>query len=337
MQYRVRLGAWTDWSRGAVLGATLTLRRAEGSLLIAFTAFFIGLVASSFWRIVRIGLHRLYSTAAAGDALHHQRQVLLRNGATAPSSLWAFARLAWTWQAGRRALPTAACAGLRLSVAAFAVAGGFSSRISTAVGSAVLLDAPRCALVLPALPRDKPVALRAFLSTHWAREAANSANYAQQCYSRLTSGMFDCLTYVRNRRPATADPRAPCPFPGPVCRSNASNLVLDTGLLDSHHHLGINAAPRDRVLFRLRFHCAPLLTRPYSRDISTPRKNYTQYFYGRPLAAPDAPSPAANASWQVESVASQYDKQYDNRFGSLSVPGFRLQYGPTIPRHHARR
>jgi hypothetical protein len=47
----IHLGTWINWSRGRVMGATLTLNRAEGNLLIAFTAVFVGIVTERFWRI----------------------------------------------------------------------------------------------------------------------------------------------------------------------------------------------------------------------------------------------------------------------------------------------
>lgn len=39
--YPVHIGTWTNWSRGAVMGSTLTIRRDVGNLLIAFVAFFV--------------------------------------------------------------------------------------------------------------------------------------------------------------------------------------------------------------------------------------------------------------------------------------------------------
>lgn len=75
VQYNVYLGAWTNWQRGRVLGATLTLESRYGLLLLSFTATFVGFVASRFWRIATLVLHRIYSTPEPRDALHHQRQV----------------------------------------------------------------------------------------------------------------------------------------------------------------------------------------------------------------------------------------------------------------------
>lgn len=50
-QYSVHIGTWTNWSRGRVMGATLTTTRQYGNLLIAFTAFFVSFVASRFWKM----------------------------------------------------------------------------------------------------------------------------------------------------------------------------------------------------------------------------------------------------------------------------------------------
>lgn len=56
------------------MGATLTLDRAYGNLLIAFTATFVGIVATATWRLSCLCFHRIYSTSDPRDALHHQKQ-----------------------------------------------------------------------------------------------------------------------------------------------------------------------------------------------------------------------------------------------------------------------
>lgn len=87
IQYQVHLGIWTDWTRGSILGQTLTLSRNNANLLIAFTASFVVFVGSRIWGIACLSLHRAYSTAEQRDALHHQRQVLLRNSSSSDSGL----------------------------------------------------------------------------------------------------------------------------------------------------------------------------------------------------------------------------------------------------------
>ncbi|RDA94691.1 hypothetical protein CP533_6797 [Ophiocordyceps camponoti-saundersi (nom. inval.)] len=315
VQYPVILGVWTDWSRGRVMGLTLTLRRTEGSLLIAFTAFFIGLVASSFWRILRFILHRYYSTPQPRDAVHHQRQALLRNTVTIPASLWGFLQLSWTWRHARqtwfRTLPIIFCA--ILSIAAFTVAGGFSSALSTAIGNAVLINGTRCTR-LPTGVVANEIKFVHPLNQYWGKYSSDVANYAQQCYSASSSNMFDCTTYVKQHLPSISDSEAPCPFKNGICRSNSSNLMLDTGYIDSHEHLGINSKPEDRIRFRHVIHCAPLETSGYSSEFTTRYVNYTRYYYGDHLDA----RPRFNFTWQVESLSSQYDRQVENPFARNS-------------------
>ncbi|KAL1641072.1 hypothetical protein SLS58_006344 [Diplodia intermedia] len=59
---------------------------------------------------------------------------------------------------------------------------------------------------------------------------------------------------------------ASCPFHDDICRSQNGNLYIDTGYIDTHKDLGINAPPDHRFQYRQTTHCAPLRTDGY-RDI----------------------------------------------------------------------
>lgn len=143
---------WTNWSRGWIMGATLTPTRTDGNYLLAFTSLFITFVSACFWSIVRLVIHRLYSTPAPRDALHHQEQAVLRNSSSAFDSFQALCSLAWAWRHTANAksrflrlLPgilTAAFIGL-----AFCIASGFSSQISSGIGNEVLLGGTNCSIV----------------------------------------------------------------------------------------------------------------------------------------------------------------------------------------------
>ncbi|KAK8099910.1 hypothetical protein PG999_010284 [Apiospora kogelbergensis] len=150
---QVYLGPWTNWSRGSVMGATLTLTREQGNLLIAFTALFVPFVASRFWRVFAILFHQCYSRSDPRDAIHHQRQVVLRNSSSPESGLFSFIRLLWAWRRTTtpnrpwlRVLPVALFSSF--SICAFTVAGGFSSMISTA--GEVLLRGDDCEIATTA-------------------------------------------------------------------------------------------------------------------------------------------------------------------------------------------
>jgi len=142
--YEVYLGQWTNWSRGPILGATLTMTRTNGNLLIAFLAFFVAVVAARFWRIVALILHFQFSTDTPGDALHHQRQAVLRNASNPEEGFFTIVDLLRAWRGTvrrpfLRLLPPLLTAGGCIVV--FTLAGGFSSsvQLSEGVGAEVLL------------------------------------------------------------------------------------------------------------------------------------------------------------------------------------------------------
>ncbi|KAI1130881.1 hypothetical protein F5Y10DRAFT_288601 [Nemania abortiva] len=264
MDERVYLGFWTNWSRGPVFGQTLTTTKATGNLIIAFTAVFIGLVASRFWKIVSFILHRQYSTAVPKDTIHHQRQVILRNTVTPEASLLAAVQLHFSWRRshprpGRlfRLLPLILLSGFCLVF--FSAAGVLSSNISTSVGDEVLLKGDHCGMVnVSSITTAKDE--RLFLANS-AKELNKAANYAQQCYNRGAARTVECNRFVKNKLPtALADYNASCPFDKRICRSRFSNIVLDTGPLDSNDHFGLNAPLDQRFTFRYVLKCAPLET-----------------------------------------------------------------------------
>jgi hypothetical protein len=156
MDNNVYLGVWTNWSNGKVLGATLTTTRRDGNLLIALTGFLVPFVASRFWSIFCLVAHQYFSTSDSRDALHHQRQVILRNSSSPDSGLVSLFRLLWAWRSSRlsektkkyysRLLPVilfAICC-----ISAFTVAGAFSSQISSSPGEEVLVGSNLPLLVL---------------------------------------------------------------------------------------------------------------------------------------------------------------------------------------------
>ena len=138
VRYDVHLGTWTNQSRGRVLVATLTLSRMDGNLLIEFTAVFVRLVSSRFWRIACVIFHRYYSNPKPCDGLHHQRYAALRNSANPISGFWAISQICWAWRQPSkhpllRTLPLVVAA--VLCIFAFATTSGFSSSILTGIGN----------------------------------------------------------------------------------------------------------------------------------------------------------------------------------------------------------
>ncbi|KAI0527848.1 hypothetical protein F5B22DRAFT_582560 [Xylaria bambusicola] len=308
--YQIYTGVWTNWSRGSVMGVTLTLSHIDGNLLIAFVATFISLISSRFWRILCFFLHRYYSTPESRDLLHHQRQALLRNSSNSESSFWKFVQLCHAWRhraqsAFLRVLPVLGAAAL--CFAGFTVAGGFSSWISAGISNAVLLDSAKCGnLNWVGNSTSDLNSFYRFIS----EETQNSMAYAQQCYSVNSTGSFGCGLYVVPRLGSSVDTQALCPFADAICRSNNSNLRLDSGYIDSHTDLGLNSPPDQRILVRQVYHCAPLNTDGYKSDILDQEINYTAYNYGSstfPSADQDMSSKTVNYTYRVPTTLWQYN------------------------------
>lgn len=88
------------------------------------------------------------------------------------------------------------------------------------------------------------------IDPYFANQAAYSANYVQQCYSNSTR-VLDCNGFFTKWLAASrVVTNASCPFGGGICRSNTSNLVLDSGYIDSHVRLGLTTPPDSRVQLR---------------------------------------------------------------------------------------
>ncbi|KAI1269234.1 hypothetical protein F5Y18DRAFT_423478 [Xylariaceae sp. FL1019] len=274
--YPVYLGLWVNWSRGPVFGQTLTLTRSDGGFLIAFTALFVSFVGTRGWRILSFSLHRYFSSSSPQMAAYHQSQATLRNCDIQMSILqhmnllWASFRSSLDSDTARKLNRSPLQIGrltfiLLLAIVytvAFTVAGGFSSQISTAVGSEVLIQSLNCGWTSAALwDLDNSNHGTALV----ASAVSNSANYAQQCYSNDSVRVLDCGRLMTRNIPAQIDTQAPCPFLNDdVCLNNSGNLRIDSGHMDSLDDLGLNTPADGKIFLRHVAHCAPMKTQGYT-------------------------------------------------------------------------
>ncbi|KAI0813452.1 hypothetical protein GGR55DRAFT_703439 [Xylaria sp. FL0064] len=302
-QYPVYLGVWTNWSRGQVLGLTLTLRRQEANLLVAFTAFFIAFIATRFWRVLCFAFHRLYATAASQNAIYHQRQAILRNSSTPEDGVKQLVQLIWTNRdRSDRFAPLLMAIIALFCIISFTAAGGLSSQISTAIGTEVLIRSLHCGILDRTIPGASDGSINDFftLVPNKAELIDNAANYAQQFYATGTSGNLDCGQFVIKNLTRQIDYNAECPFEGKMCRSTSDNLRIDSGYISSREHLGINSP--DKFFVRNLLHCAPITTAGYTSQRNDSIGNITLYHYG---------SIMTSSGWQdyvfaSNSIESQY-------------------------------
>lgn len=269
----------------------LSLTRRDGGLLTAFLALFVTIAGTSFWRIACFTLHYILSSPTPRDGIYHQRQAILRNAANGTAGLWSLVQLNWAWrnhtviQLCRRILPLTTLTVVIL--AAFAVASVFSSQVTTSMGNDALLLGSNCG-INNLTGTDARYYMATFLP-YMVQRLISSATYAQECYYQRSATTQNCPTFVQRSLPWTTTRDVGCPFPGgdKICRSNSTNLRIDSGYINSHINLGINAPQEDRFLFRTVIECAPLKTEGYSENVtlnlpenSTNSRQVMQYKYG---------------------------------------------------------
>ncbi|KAI0201419.1 hypothetical protein F4808DRAFT_469726 [Astrocystis sublimbata] len=286
--YPVYVGTWTNWSRGQIFGGTLTLRRREADLLIAFTAFFIAFVATRIWRIVCFSIHRLVSKETPQNAVYHQHQAVIRNASTPEDGILLLANIIRGGKGSKgRFRPLSTTAVATICIIAFTIASGYSSSVSTAIGDEVLIQSANCG---QSVVGERDFYVRNFFSgAYRARQINSAANYAQQCYSS-DGGLLDCDRFVEKQIVGHVDRYAECPFQNDICRSRSSNIRIDSGYLSSHDTFGLNSPPGHRVFWRNVYHCAPLVTTGYTSKKNTSFGEATLYHYGNttgPLGAQD--------------------------------------------------
>lgn len=248
MAFEIYTGSWTDWSRGSVLGATITLSSRDASLLLAFIAAFVTVIAVRLWVIICFTVHQILSTNGKHDGLYYQRQVILRNTKSAPAAAWLFLQQAWYWRgiaisAVTRTIPWALfCVCYFLGFAVLAV---FSSQISDSASEFRLLRSPNCGIQMPLENLGKPTF-----------DNFRASTYAKECYQNTNSILCNSLSVSDlPRTNASVD----CPFDKSICLDTPA-FKMQTDMLDSHRHFGFNDKEKNRIRYKRETVCSPIVT-----------------------------------------------------------------------------
>jgi hypothetical protein len=262
-------GFWINWSKGPILGATLTTTSQDGFLLVSFLALFVRMVGGHFWSVLCFVMHQLKSNSGPQDGLHHQHQLLLRNSQSHTSTLWDLTKVAYFWRANardsfRRTLPLIVIAVLQLAV--FTTAGLFSSHLASSSGE-VLVRSPYCGYIqapdnLDHLDASGEEQLADYFIAK--RTAALwSSSYAQNCYQ--TNGTAsDCNTFAVPRIKTTSALTS-CPFAQGTCIEDSGALQISTESINSDIHLGVNSRRKHSIDYRRITTCAPLRTDGFTK------------------------------------------------------------------------
>ncbi|KAF4214795.1 hypothetical protein CNMCM6805_009440 [Aspergillus fumigatiaffinis] len=222
-------GPWINWSEGVIRGATLTLSQKHSGVLSAFLAILVYPMNGDYYGANGQMASLYHGTDKGQDALHAQRQIILRNK-TAGGAAWALIMLPF----------------------GNGVSGLFTSYITKTAGKSTIIIGPGCGGFTYNASDSIIMCSKTLQDTYEA------ATYVRQCYQGSPSGLM-CGTYARPSIPFTTNQNASCPFASELCAYNdRSAFEMDTSLLDSQTDFGINARPKDRIKFRRVTTCAPV-------------------------------------------------------------------------------
>ena len=262
-------GVWTNWSRGPILGATITLTQRNGSLLTAFLGIFVTIAGGASWRILSflIHQHRAGHDRKDKDALHYQQQVILRNSDSSAVTAWQMMRFTWNKRKlGKkqilRNLPFFILALCNTLV--FAVAGVFSSSVTKAAGTETLITSSHCGYTRYGV---KPDGKHSASTLAWTISLANGTfaaiMYSRACYDE-TSNELQCGRFPQSQLASTSEMNVSCPFQSHICLDGPNTAFrVESQWIDTNNDLGINSKVSDRIQYRKVTTCSVLRTTGY--------------------------------------------------------------------------
>src|ERR1700749_2022476 len=95
---RVSQGFWIDYTRGPVLGATITTSSSDANLIIAVLSVLVTFTGSHLWDLIAFIRFWAGVSNQPRKALHHQLQILLRNITSPGTFLLEVTLVGWSWR-----------------------------------------------------------------------------------------------------------------------------------------------------------------------------------------------------------------------------------------------
>ena len=271
---------WINHSANLAEGLTITVPASTGVLIVSALAVLVSLAGGAAWMITSYALHQVRTQNSPQDGMFRMLQVMLRNPESSASSVMSIVQTGHVWSGKvNSAKIRAYCLALWPFVISvgFIIASVFVGRVTVAAYKAnvVLLRPTNCGLEVVQDASD--LVTRGTVNYQWSAKHSNdtrqSRAYGDQCYGSA-NGTLGCSIFAVQRLPYSIRTNAVCPFDD-LCRLGRESAVeLDTGLLDSHTHLGINARPKDRVRFRRTATCSVLpRLGPFTNVTEDPQTN----------------------------------------------------------------
>jgi hypothetical protein len=278
-------GVWINWSHGLVLGSTITLSARNSAILTSFIATFITIVGAQLWKILSFFFHQIRVSQAPKDGLYHQHQNVFRNTSAPGAAAWSFLLQGWHWSGRARNALMRSLPWLFFStsyIVLFAFLSVFGTSIVTqAAGQDRLLQSSRCGYWYLNGSNNTEgefqvsASGRASFKAKYLKDSQAVATYDRNCHGASVDAL-QCKAYATSQI-RWEGKAVDCPFSDEICLGN-NTYQMDTGLLDSHHHLGMNMPEKDRLKYRRVTTCSVLQSDDYA--LSNNETKLVTWYYG---------------------------------------------------------
>ena len=125
----------------------------------------------------------------------------------------------------------------------------FSSEVTKAAGNETLIRSSDCGFLNFSSNTVSKQSFAAFDSMD-LNDTLAATTYSRACYGS-SRNLLQCAQYPQSQLPWKVNQNATCPFTHDLCYyGDSSAYEMDTGHIDSHQALGINAPESERVQYR---------------------------------------------------------------------------------------
>lgn len=266
----VYTGFWVNHDKDNVLGATLTVTNSQASYIIATLAFLLStLLAGSIWRILVVVVYLSRSSAPAAGTFEHQQWTVMRNSDSSSAAILSLstAILSWDKQRPWRIRLTLSLSLLSLAALIFPLAAVIipPQVVTKVTDDIIVLSKERsCGFGTELNSEDNLVGRVSSVFARDLEETTTARTYARDWYDndQDNGAIFKVKLhkgFVVEKLPYTETTSAKCPFAEEFCKTGSNGAIpFDTGLLNSHVHLGIDAPKDERVEYRWKSTCTPI-------------------------------------------------------------------------------
>lgn len=292
--HEVYTGFWVNHDKGSVLGATLTVTNSQASYIIATLAFLLStLLAGSIWRLFVVVVYLFRSNIPVAGTFEHQQWTVMRNSDSPSAAILSLLTAIFSWdkQRPRRIRLTLSLSLLSLAALIFPLAAVIiPPQVVTKVTDDIVVLAKErsCGFRTELKSEDNLVGRVSSVFARDLEETMTARTYAKDWYNndQDNGAVFKVKLqkgFVVDKLPYTETTSAKCPFAEEFCKAGSNGAIsFDTGLLDSHAHLGIDARKDERVKYRWRSTCTPIRMSghepPLYKIISNATVNMTDFW-----------------------------------------------------------